>query len=155
MEGNLETERQMQGDGKSHIAWSWSSLWSWEKKELSAFSVPASLAFTMPLWVPDCFSEVVEACGLLAHRKLLPPVRLPYISYELWCLGLFSHQLLKQVFLSSSLDTVHCKMWGSVIYYWHLPLQGVDQFPFLQMVLTGQQKKGLLAICFLLPFQAG
>ena len=30
--------------------------------------------------VSHCISRVVEPCGLLAHRKLPPPIRLPYIS---------------------------------------------------------------------------
>ena len=89
-------------------------------------------------------------------QKSVFPVRLPYISYDLWCLGLFFHQHLKQVVLDSSLDTAYCKIWRLELFiYQHLPLQAANQFPFLQMALTGQPKKALLAICFLLSSQAG
>lgn len=47
---NLQTERQMQGVGGSHIVWLLSSLHFQKKKELSAFSMSASLAFTVTLW---------------------------------------------------------------------------------------------------------
>lgn len=93
------------------------SLCSGEKTGPSAFSASASLVFPMPLWVTDCVSGVVESRGLLASRKLSPPVRLLWVSHELWCLGLFSHQHLREIFLGSSLDTARCKMWrGSALF---------------------------------------
>lgn len=94
---------------------------------------------------------------LLGSRKLSPPVRLPTVCI-LWAV------MLGIVFPSTSEAGLpgflpgHCTLWNvriRVIYYQHLPLQAADQFPFLQMALTGQPKKALLAICFLLPFQAG
>lgn len=92
------------------------SLQSGERKGLSAFSASASPAFITPPWVTDCVSGVAESWGLLASRKPAPPVPLPYVASELWCLGWFTHHRLKQIFSGSSQDAVHCKMPGSELF---------------------------------------
>lgn len=140
--------------GKIHAVWTLSSLRSQEKKGLSSFSVPVSLAFLIPLRVVLMGLWSPGAPGL---QKAVPSSKVTYCMYPIsFMLGIVFPST-PEAGLPGFLPG-HCTLWNMrirVIYYQHLPLQAADQFPFLQMALTGQPKKALLAICFLLPFQAG
>lgn len=137
--------------GRTHTEYTLSRLSSLEKKGFLQ-SLYLFLWHSQPRWVKIVLVGLWSP-GALASGKL--SLQLGFRIYPM-SLGLFCHQPLKQVVLGSSLDIAHCKIWRLALFiYQHLPLQVADLFPFLQMALMGQPKKALLAICFLLPFQAG
>lgn len=110
-----EAERQMrQLQDATPRPVAWPAVWGEQGR--SAFSASASLALTAPPWVMACVSGVAESWGLLASRKPAPPVPLPYVSYELSCSGLFTHQHLKPISPGSSPDAERCKMRGSELF---------------------------------------